>query len=164
MTNWNPLSSEFWDLSDEDSPVRGGVLGVTGGVIAPFYALGGGINALTGGTTPTYNVFDAAGVDLPAPIKPLAGPAGWTEREDYTPPPATYSPVTQALSGYQGDTPGSGTWGLPIFNPSTPRVVGDILDATTKGLLGLDLKTVALIAGGIAALALLPRSSDRASS
>lgn len=101
-----------------------------------LYALGGGINELTGGHTATYWAPAAA-----------RGAARGT----------TYSNTTQALSGYQGSTPGAGDWGLPIVNRATFRVAGDVLKAATEDVLGIDLKTLLLAGGVLAAVALAPR-------
>lgn len=97
----------------------------------PLFALGAGVNELTGGDSPTYNAW-AAAQDSSGTI---------------------YSPTTQALSGYQGDTPSSGEWNLPLLNPQTPRVVGDILHSVSEGVLGFDVRTllpVALLAAAAA--------------
>lgn len=104
------------------------VLAVTGTIIEPFFALGAGLNQLTGGSSPTYNVWSAA--------KDSSG--------------TTYSPVTQALSGYQGTTPGGGDWSLPILNPATVHVVHDVVKEVT----GFDPKTLILIAAGLGAAVL----------
>lgn len=114
------------------------VLGVSGAIIAPFFALGAGINELTGGASSTYNVWTAAN-----------NSSG-----------TTYSPTTQALSGYTGADPsqpippGGGTWGLPILNPATPAVIGNAVDVTLKEVGLPDLKTLALVAVGVGAVVL----------
>jgi hypothetical protein len=97
-----------------------------------LYALGGGINTLTGGDTATYWA--------PAAVKDSTG--------------TTYSNVTQALSGYQGDTPGSGSWGLPIVNPATAQVAWDVVNRALEPV-ALDAKKLLLIAGVVAAVAVM---------
>lgn len=69
----------------------------------------------------------------------------------------TYSHTTQALSGYQGATSGAGNWGIPVLNPATFKVGGDIINAGTKGLFGIDAKTALLTAGGLAVLYVLSK-------
>lgn len=103
--------------------------------LAPFaglYALGGAINTATGGQTDTYSIWSAFN----------NGTSG-----------QTYSPTTQALSGYTGTAPGepvkpnAGAWGLPVVNPAAPYVVQDVADAALAPV-GLDLRKALFIAGG----------------
>lgn len=102
---------------DNDFDWEDPVLGVSGAIISPFFALGAGVNELTGGESPTYNVWSAA--------------------RDST--GTVYSDTTQALSGYQGSTPGSGEWNIPVLNPATARVAGDIVDTVLEETIGFDL-------------------------
>lgn len=130
--SWGDFTSGLGYLGDNP---EAGLLFVP--VTYPLFALGAGINELTGGDSPTYNAWTAA--------QP-GGSAG-----------TTYSDVTQALSGYQGAGPGTGEWGVPILNPATPRVVGDALAAVTEGVLGVDPKTILILAAVIAAATLAPQ-------
>jgi|ERR1041385_4281441 hypothetical protein len=109
------------------------------GTLAPFYALGAGLNQLTGGKTTTYNIYKAASGKAPAP---------------------TFSLATQALSGYSSATPKQGQYGIPLVNRGTTKLVGKVAattihdvvapaaDAAAKGLFGVSLKTVAWTAAG----------------
>ncbi|HUR61871.1 MAG TPA: hypothetical protein VM286_05845 [Candidatus Thermoplasmatota archaeon] len=105
-----------------------------------LYALGGALNAATGGKTKTYDAYDALH---------KGGAIG-----------TRYSTTTQALSGYQGTTPGQGEWRLPVLNPATAKLGGEVTasvidgfggpvaDALSKSLFGVKLRTLAWITGG----------------
>ncbi|MFA5944611.1 MAG: hypothetical protein WC876_09115 [Candidatus Thermoplasmatota archaeon] len=130
------------DLTNKNSNARKAALAP---VAVPF-ALGAGVNQLTGGKTTTYNVWKAASGKAPAP---------------------TYSVVTQAASGYQGATPGAGSWALPVVNRSTTKGAGQLVkvaiqdvvapaaDAASKGLFGMSLPALAWTAAGGAAVLLV---------
>lgn len=102
--------------------------------LTPLYALGAGINELTGGSSTTWS-----------PVAAVQGGVQGT----------TYSPTTQALSGYTDPTPndplvpGGGSWGIPLINPATPRVVGGIVESTLEGLGLPKLSTLAIAAAAI---------------
>lgn len=117
-----------------------------------LYATGGAINAATGGKTTTFDAYAAL----------TKGAAKGT----------TYSPVTQAASGYQGVTPGGGTWSFPVANKATvtvaaqtvkvaASVVHDVAGAASEGLLGVSLTTLLLGAAGIAGLGVATYAATR---
>lgn len=90
--------------------------------------------------------------------------------------PVVYSDVTRAASGYQGKTPGSGPWRLPVANRATTTgagklaatVVHDVVaptaDAAAKGLFGVSLKTLAWGTAGAGAGYLVLRDRKRSPS
>lgn len=116
--------------------------------LTPLYAIGAGINELSGGKSTTWS-----------PVAAVQGGVQGT----------TYSPSIQTLSGYQGPAPPStgappGEWRLPVLNPSGAQQLGDgiqwtaqqvgegaggILAGLFKGL-GPVLTVVAVAAGGLA--------------
>jgi len=107
--------------------------------IGGLYALGGVVNAATGGKTKTLDAYAAL----------TRGAAVGTR----------YSTLTQAASGYQGPMPNQGKWAAPVLNKATVRVaaqtvqtaasvVHDVGNAGLKGLGLPTLGTLALIAGG----------------
>lgn len=120
---WNPGT---WDWGGIGRQAEG----IAANTFAVPYAIGAGINALTGGKTTAWTPYQA-----------FTNPALTSQ--------TTYSDTTRSLSGYQGHTPtDNGSWSLPIVNPATVQVVHDVTNAVTKDLLGLDLNTLLLIAGG----------------
>lgn len=102
--------------------------------LTPLYAIGAGLNELTGGESTTWSPVAAV----------QAGSQG-----------TTYSPTIQALSGYSSPTPGAGDWSVPVLNPQTPQLVGSwarsVVDNTLEGAGLPDLKQLGL--GAIALLA-----------
>lgn len=127
MGDWNPFSGDFWNLTSRDAGLTSIVLGGTGAIISPFYALGAGINELTGGESPTYNVWAAPYVN-PAEVE--------------------YSTFTQAASGYRGVNPNAGEWMLPVLNPALPRLAGEVGRSILEEALGGDWWKFALAAAG----------------
>lgn len=134
------------DLTNRKSNLSVGVKNVALTPAAVPFAVGARVNQLTGGKTTTYNVWKAASGKAPAP---------------------TYSLATQALSGYQGATPGAGTWAVPVANRATTKGAGEVVktviedvakpaaDAASDALFGVDLKTLAWVAAGTGAAVFL---------
>lgn len=108
--------------------------------LTPLYALGGGLNVLSGGTTTAWT-----------PGAAIVGGVQGT----------TYSTLTQAASGYFGPDPsqpippGGGSWGVPVLNPALPAFVGQVVGGVVEGISdGLGLPPWLLPAAGIGGLLL----------
>lgn len=128
--------------------------------LTPLYAIGAGINELTGGESRTWSPTYA--VQNPEP----AVPRFFTQTEDGRVPfvadipgQTRLSPFIQAASGYNVPGPGAqpvygGDWRLPVFNPAGAEVAGDIIKDVTDNLFGLTPKAILLGAAALAAVAL----------
>lgn len=109
-----------------------------GWAVAPLtglYALGAGLNELTGGNSTTWS--------------PVAAVQG--SKKIYA-DSVTFSGFTQGASGYQGTTPGSGSWQLPIVNETTTRYIINSVEDAAKPVV---FSPLVIAAAAIAAVVFL---------